>query len=351
MKLVISWDFLNKVERKHIPIFAEYTSNNKNIDKPYMNYNLQNTYYFFSFFIVFWLIIFTQYNRKTWNEIDQILLLLFVIFSFTIEHWKTIVFGFGILLWFYWNPWQDQKVEEIREEIERQNKREIDTKNREIIPRNIIQIWAINPDSPRIMSSHHTSLVEKWKIMNPEYRHIFMTEKTIVPFLQTHYPAYLETYNKLPRFIQKLDFFRYVALYHYGGFYFDVDMEPITPLDSSLLKHYAVFPIDQYVKVNNERMKWFHSNSQKFLLGQYAFGCREKDPFLYKIVQEIHENVDTYIEMVSKEEEYVYTTTGPDFITKLYRNYENKDEIYIIDNGREQCFGDYAIHQMLGSWK
>jgi len=317
-----------------------------------MDFNYQNTYYFFSFLVVFWLIVFSQYFRKTFTEFDQVLLLLFLIFSATIEKWKTVLFGGAILAWFQWNPWKQQFVEEIRSEIERQNKREIVAENiEERIPKNIIQIWAINPKSPRVMDAKHHILVEKWKTMNPDFRHIFMTETTITDFLQTHYPPYLETYNKLPRFIQKLDFFRYVALYHYGGFYFDVDVEPVKPLDMDVLYHQAVFPIDQYVRANSSRLEWFYNNSQNFLLGQYAFGCREKDPFMRRVVEEIHKNVDKYVATVSADEEYVYKTTGPDFITKIYTNYEKKGEIFILDNGKEQCFGDYATHRLLGSWK
>jgi mannosyltransferase OCH1-like enzyme len=317
----------------------------------------QQTYYFFSFIIVFWILIFSQYSTRILTHIEQTLLLFFIILSVSAKKWQTVSLGVFILLWFYWNNTREQitNINESRKSIEMQNKREKPMGHEETIPKNIIQIWAINPDSPRIISKEHQQLIEKWKTMNPDYRHIFMTETEIYPFLQKHYPNYLDTYNKLPRFIQKLDFLRYVALYHYGGFYFDADVEPLKPLDDTLLKHRAVFPIDQYVrcggKNEEKRMTPFCDMSQKFLLGQYAFACQAKNPFIHKVVEEIHKNVDKYVEMEDGSELYVYITTGPDFITNVYTNYEKKDDIFILDNGREQWFGDYGRHGLLGSWK
>ena len=317
----------------------------------------QQTYYFFLFILVFWILIFSQYATRILSEFEQFLLLLFIILSATAEKWITVGFGFSILLWFQFNI-SREKITDIRESqktIEMQNKREKPMGHEESIPKNIIQIWAMNPDSPRIMSSQHKTFMEKRKTMNPAFRHIFMTETEIYHFLQTFYPDYLDTYNKLPRFIQKLDFFRYVALYHYGGFYFDVDVEPLKPLDDAVLKHRAVFPIDQYVRCGGKneasRMTPFCNVSQKFMLGQYAFACQAKNPFIYKVVEEIHKNVDKYVETMDESELYVYITTGPDFITNVYTNYEKKDDIFILDNGREQWFGDYGRHGLLGSWK
>lgn len=322
------------------------------MDIPLQQHNL--TYYFFSFIIVFWILIFSQHYSRTLAPIEQAALLLFIVFSLTIDRLKTILFGVAILFWFQWTTSREKMTDtrEIQTTIEKQNRREKTSLTK--IPKNIIQIWAINPDSPRIMSQQHREYTEKWKIMNPDFRHIFMTEVEIQDFLSQYYPTYLDTYNKLPRFIQKLDFFRYVALYHYGGFYFDADVEPLVPLDNAILQHQAVFPIDQYIRCGPNtsiRMRPFCEKSQYFMLGQYAFGCQAKNPFIERIIEEIHKNVDKYVETVDDSELYVYRTTGPDLITNVYTNYEKKEDIFILDNGKEQWFGNYARHGLLGSWK
>lgn len=317
-------------------------------------YTQKLTYYFFSFVILFWVLIFSQHYSRTLHSIEQAALLLFIIFSVTVDPWKTMILGVAILVWFQYSLSREkmQNIGEIQTAIEKQNHREKRGKN--AIPKNIIQIWAMNPDSPRVMSAQNKEYTEKWKTMNPDFKYTLMGETEIQEFLSKYYPAYLDTYNKLPRFIQKLDFFRYVALYHYGGFYFDVDIEPLVPLDNAVLNHQAVFPIDQYIRCGTNttrRMRPFCDKSQYYMLGQYAFACQAKNPFIERIVEEIHKNVDKYVENMDDSELYVYKTTGPDLITNVYTNYEKKEEIFILDNGREQWFGDYARHGMLGSWK
>ena len=92
----------------------------------------------------------------------------------------------------------------------------------------------------------------------------------------------------------------------------------------------------------------------KFLLGQYAFASKQKHPFIKLLVDNIHNNIDKYIEdykINGKELIYTYRTTGPDFVSNVYYEYPNKDEIHILHDDRSQFFGNYAKHNFMGSWK
>lgn len=234
----------------------------------------------------------------------------------------------------------------------------------EIIPKRIIQIWVNKPSywvsNKSKMPASHTQYTEWMKEMNPDYEYLFFDGNKVDEFFKTKYPEYYDTYKRLPIFIQKLDFFRYLAIYHYGGFYFDTDVEPHMPLDDEIRKHSAVFPVDEYadsIMCVQSRMKHFCLNGQNFLLGQYAFGATEKHPFMKILVDKIRENLDKYVEnstkIVGKEEmhHYVYKTTGPDFVTDCYIKYADKDRLYILSNGTRQVFGRYATHQYNGLWK
>jgi hypothetical protein len=91
-----------------------------------------------------------------------------------------------------------------------------------------------------------------------------------------------------------------------------------------------------------------------FLLGQYAFGAKPKDPFIKLLIDTIHLNIEQTIKQYntsSNKEIYVYVTTGPDFVSNLYMNYSNKNSIKILHNGKRQYFGKYAQHNFFGSWK
>jgi mannosyltransferase OCH1-like enzyme len=222
-------------------------------------------------------------------------------------------------------------------------------KNR--IPKRIIQVWKTwSEKSPQMFSSY----IESIKSVNPGYEYMFFKDNQINQFLEQNYPDYYDTFLKLPLNIQKVDFFRYIAIYHYGGFYFDLDVKALQPLDN-LLENHCVFPVDEIITKSMCKMKRFESFCDKdinFLLGQYAFGAAPGDPFIKLIIDKIHSNVNSYIHyFIPNSDDYVYKTTGPDFITNLYSTYKNKDNIKILYYDKRQCFGKYATHDYVGTWK
>lgn len=221
--------------------------------------------------------------------------------------------------------------------------------NKSTIPKIIIQTWKSNNVPQRYMP-----LIESVKQKNPDYEYLFFTDRDIETFLKQHYPQYLSTYMNLPIKIQKIDFFRYIAVYHYGGFYLDLDMKVYKNFDP-LLKYDCIFPVDEYIDVRHcaiMRYKLFCDKGQNFLLGQYAFAASPRHPFIKKLIDQIANNANKYIRNVDfNSEDYVYKTTGPDFVTEVYMNYTGKRDITIIDNGIRQHFGDYAKHNYFGTWK
>lgn len=230
------------------------------------------------------------------------------------------------------------------------NKEHFDNNNIEKI---IIQTW-----KDKNIPEKYKKDIESLKKFNPSYKYIFFTDEEIEKFLKENYPRYYDVYMKLPVKIQKIDFFRYVAVYHFGGFYFDLDITCLKSLDD-LLKYRCVFPIDQKITermCSRPRMKEFCERDMRFLLGQYAFGARKNSEFLRKLVDKISDNVDKYVEE-SKEyrdkgqmfKRYIYRTTGPDFVTKMYM--VDKGEVKILESDEDQFFGDYAVHNHFGTWK
>lgn len=232
----------------------------------------------------------------------------------------------------------------------------------ESIPKIIIQVWVQKDGGPLNIPADEIRFMNKMRKMNPDFQHMFFDGNDVIKFFETNYPEYYSTYQNLPVFIQKLDFFRYLAIYHYGGFYFDLDVEPHIPLDDSILNHSSVFPVDEYADADdckNVRMQSLCKNGQNFLLGQYAFGAAAKHPFMKMLVDEIHQNVQKYVSGYNRIQtknrnsmhNFVFKTTGPDFVTDCYVKNDNKQNIYILSNGRRQVFGNYATHNYVGTWK
>ena len=220
---------------------------------------------------------------------------------------------------------------------------------KQLIPKIIIQTWKTNN-----VPTRYQPLVNSIKSNNSGYKYMFFTDADIETFLKTNYAEYYKTYLKLPIIIQRIDFFRYIAIYHYGGFYMDLDMECLKPFDN-LLNHSCIFPIDEFIsKEMGEypRYKSYSDRGYNFLLGQYAFAAEPKHPFIKSLIDKIHENINNYIKNVDVgSHDYVYKTTGPDFCTDVYIDYPDKSNIAILNNNKRQYFGDYAKHNYFGTWK
>ena len=222
------------------------------------------------------------------------------------------------------------------------------------IPKIIIQTWKTD-----YIPQKYVNEIKSLKNTNPDYTFIYFNDQDIENFLSEKYPNYYSVYKKLPVKIQKIDFFRYVAVYHYGGFYFDLDITGLLPLDS-LLNLQCVFPIDQNINCTNTnpnpnpRIKPFCDKNMKWLLGQYALAAKPQDHFIKLLIDVICENIDMYIQKYDNNDKnlwYVYTTTGPDFVTNVYYHYPNKNQIHILFHKENQQFGIYAKHNCFGTWK
>jgi mannosyltransferase OCH1-like enzyme len=222
--------------------------------------------------------------------------------------------------------------------------------NDEKIPRLIIQTWK-NNDIP----SKYINSIRSIKRYNPNYKFMFFTDKDIDKFIKEEYPQYYSTYKRLPVIIQKIDFFRYIAVYHYGGIYFDLDMTGLYPLDN-ILKYECVFPVDTIltpVKCASNRFKKYCDKGYDYILGQYAFGAKPKHPFIKALIDGINDNIDKYIEEFKTNQtlHYVYASTGPDYVMNIYLDYKDKNNIHVLEYPVAQYFGKYAKHDHFGTWK
>ena len=62
------------------------------------------------------------------------------------------------------------------------------------------------------------------KLLNPDFEYLFFDDGQVESFIDQHFPEYREVFNSFPFRIQRYDFFRYLAVYQFGGFYFDLDL-------------------------------------------------------------------------------------------------------------------------------
>ena len=120
-----------------------------------------------------------------------------------------------------------------------------------MIPKNIFQSWyTLNLDP--VVQQH----INIMKLMNPDYTHKIYTDEEIDAFVNENFKGEIaDCYNKLNIIVAKVDFWRYLVLYKYGGIYLD--------MDSSINK-----PLDELIKEDDNAIITAEGNPNLFLTNQ-----------------------------------------------------------------------------------
>ena len=225
------------------------------------------------------------------------------------------------------------------------------------IPKRIIQT-AKNANLPLRERAAACNL----KLLNPDFEYLFFDDQQVEEFVDSCFPHCRPVFESFPFRIQRYDFFRYLAVYHYGGFYFDLDVFLASGL-SDLLESGCVFPFEgltfsHYLR-NKYRMDW--------QIGNYAFGATERHPFLHAVInncvraQEDPKWVQPMMKGVpplSRSEFFILNTTGPGLLSRTLAEHPALAEGVTVLFPEDVCdvrlwnrFGDLGVHLMDGSWR
>lgn len=189
------------------------------------------------------------------------------------------------------------------------------------------------PIPKRIIQTHrnadvHADYRKTWIERNPEFEYLFFDDRGCEHFVRQHYPEYWPTFDKLPRKAQKADFFRYLAVYHHGGVYADVDSVCKTPLSN-----YLDFDVPSLVVGIEMSADIYKHNIRKYLeeylaprqFTQWAFAASPGHPMLSALLLTIHRAVSQLSQRqlaeLSASPRFVLELTGPIAFTHALRFY------------------------------
>ena len=226
-----------------------------------------------------------------------------------------------------------------------------------MIPRRIIQTHK-GRDLPLL----ERAAVATVKAHARDFEYIFFDDQEVADFMNSECHELRALFYAFPYRIQRYDFFRYLAVYRLGGFYFDTDILVGSEL-TALTGYSSVFAF--------ERLTWSDFLREKYgmdwEIGNYAFGAAAGHPFLAAIIDNCLRAqrepgwsaamVDEYPRLVRKQFE-VLCTTGPGLVSRTFaEGPRGADEIRflfpedICDRRGWNRFGDFAIHLMQSSWR
>jgi inositol phosphorylceramide mannosyltransferase catalytic subunit len=206
------------------------------------------------------------------------------------------------------------------------------------------------------------AMMSNIRLFNPDYEYVFFDDEHVQKFINQEFPQYRVVFDSFRFPIQRVDFFRYLAVYRHGGFYFDLDVLLAADL-SSLLESGCVFPFEgltysRFLRTHH-KMDWE--------IGNYAFGAAPRHPFLEAIIENCvrAQKEPAWVKpmmrglpVLSRSEFFVLNTTGPGLITRtLAENPELARAVTVLfpddvcDPNNWNRFGDLGIHLMDASWR
>ena len=154
--------------------------------------------------------------------------------------------------------------------------------------------------------------------MNADFEYKLWTDDSIYEFLECKYPEYVDQVRSFQLGVMRADFFRILALYHFGGIYVDVDFE-------------CLVPIEAWHQLKNDKVNMaFEPFSHNFIHGTFkrklcnAFFASPPNMLLYK---QLISNGNTNF---AKKSWDIQRSYGPLAWSKLLEDKKLKKDINVI---------------------
>jgi len=225
-----------------------------------------------------------------------------------------------------------------------------------MVPKLIIQTGP--PDLPLLLKSAMTTV----RLLNPDFEYRFFDDTMIEDFFKTYFPEHYDDYRSFRYRIQRYDFFRYLALYRFGGFYLDLDMFLVKSL-APLLDFPCTFAFEELSSVHFLRQRY----GMDWQLGNYAFAAEPGHPFLGAIIENcLRAQKDPvwvkpmmqWLPPTVRTDFYILNTSGPGLVSRTFaENPQLVKDVNVLfppdvcDRASWHQFGSFGVHHMAGSWR
>ena len=142
--------------------------------------------------------------------------------------------GFIIHLTNFMGKFKSRSIDTITNYNSYQNQY-INKSNNDFIPNVLFTSYLCDKNDPIV-----EQILQNWKIKNPEFEIKYFSDDDVDMFFENHYKK--DSYKKLKNGVAKADFFRICYINTYGGYWFDIDIEPLS-LNKNNLNNIALFDL------------------------------------------------------------------------------------------------------------
>jgi mannosyltransferase OCH1-like enzyme len=191
--------------------------------------------------------------------------------------------------------------------------------------------------------------------LHPDWDYRFYDDVGCRSIVERFLPSYIPVYDSYPTNIQRADSFRIIAVYAFGGFYLDLDVECLKSLDD-LCEYNCVLAEERTLTIE-ETQRLGHKHAVR--IANFMFGSEPRHPFLLSMLEAMVMESQRSI----RTEQDVLESSGPGLMTRVYFNCrESLKDVVLLSNRDRTCpspyccgiachFGDYAKHYHRGSWR
>jgi len=199
-----------------------------------------------------------------------------------------------------------------------------------------------------------------WQNLHRDWEYILWTDEMNRNFIGEHFPSFLAIYDSYPHSIQRVDAVRYFVLYKYGGFFIDMDFECLSNIDPIIGDVDCVF--------GKEPVEHSIAHDKSYIISNAFMGATPCCRFFNALCNELTQNRH----ITDHINDNILETTGPFMLSRLYEQWEWKEEIGLLDapliypltkaelielqEGPQQQHllkklkGAYGIHYYAGTW-
>jgi mannosyltransferase OCH1-like enzyme len=171
-----------------------------------------------------------------------------------------------------------------------------------MIPRILFTSYLCDISDPII-----ESIINEWQTLNQDFKVLYFSDNDIDIFFNNHMKN--EIYKKLCNGVAKADFFRICYINTYGGYWFDIDLEP--------------------TKINVPRKGNIHLFDAGYGNISYMFiGGNIKQKLFDEVIEEVSHRILNNYNKPENEVQHILNVTGPRIIQSII---QNKLEKQIID--------------------
>jgi hypothetical protein len=230
------------------------------------------------------------------------------------------------------------------------------------IPKRIIHIYCAPEGRSGELPLFNCCALQNMKLLHPDFEFVMFDRAKMQDFVRDEFPEYQSVMAAFLHPIQRFDFFRYLAIYRLGGFYFDLDVFLARNLHP-LLEAECVFPFEELTI--SDYLRCHHHFDWE--LANYGFGAAPGNPFIGKIIENCVRGLKDPqwagrlmdgIPQPFRDSFFVPMTTGPGIVSRTFvENPELHKSVTVLfpedvcDQNSWQRFGDFGVHLMQASWR